>query len=142
MIILIMVMYPAKPGTSFSIVAKMFIYMFFGSLLVIFLHDGVLRYLIDDENQNLKAEAFMQNTTSGGREYDPSYGGLYKPVNPTPASGGSISLPVTVIVSAAEPAPVQVAGSKEVTSVVEGGMVTGGAPAKWKPLPAAKNPYK
>ncbi len=145
MVLLIMVMYPAKTGTSFSIVVKMFIYMFFGSLLVIFLHDGVVRYIMEDERQNLAADSFMQNATQGGREYDPSYGSLYKPINPMsrPSVSGSdeddhhaeqASMPVL--------APTPPPAKTPIVSIAESSVVTGGAPAKWKPRPPEKNPYR
>jgi hypothetical protein len=82
MILLIMFMYPAKPGTSFAVIAKMFVYMFFSSLLVIFLHDGVIKYMMEEESAALDADDFMQNTTMRGRLADPAYGGLYKTISP------------------------------------------------------------
>lgn len=84
MILLIMFMYPAKSGTSFVVVAKMFIYMCFGSLLIIFLHDGVLKYMMEEQFTTRDSEHFMQNTTMQGRISDPSYSDLYKPISPQP----------------------------------------------------------
>lgn len=40
-VILIMFIYPAKPGTSFVVVVKIFIYMFGAAAALIFLHDGI-----------------------------------------------------------------------------------------------------
>lgn len=80
MVLLITVMYPAKKGTPFSIVAKMFVYMFFGTLLVIFLHDSVLKFMLEEERAAVESESFMKNTTIEDR--DPVYGSLYTPIKP------------------------------------------------------------
>lgn len=40
-IVLIMFIYPAKSGTSFVVVVKIFIYMFAASAALIFIHDGI-----------------------------------------------------------------------------------------------------
>jgi hypothetical protein len=84
MILLIMIMYPAKSGTPFSIIAKMFIYMFFGTALIIFLHDSVLKYMIQEEGDADSDVNIMRNTTSEGRVADPAYASLYTPINPVP----------------------------------------------------------
>lgn len=89
MILIIMFMYPAKAGTPFYIVMKMFVYMFFGSLLIVFLHDGVIKYLFEEEHQEKRNEVFMQNTTAEGRDFDPVYSTNYKPIKPN--LPGSIS---------------------------------------------------
>lgn len=57
--------------------------MFFGSLLIVFLHDGVLKYMIDEDNETERQKAFMQNVNAEGREFDPSYAGNYQPIKPT-----------------------------------------------------------
>ncbi len=82
MMLIVMFMYPAKSGTPFTIVAKMFVYMFFGTLLVIFLHDGVVKYMMEENFSARDAEAFMQNTTMQGRTMDPSYADMYRPIAP------------------------------------------------------------
>jgi hypothetical protein len=71
MILLIMVMYPSKPGTPFSVLCKMFIYMFLSSMLVIFLHDGVIKYMYDEQNKDNFNEEFINGTES--TERDPTY---------------------------------------------------------------------
>ncbi len=96
MILLIMFMYPAKAGTSGFVIAKMFIYMFFGALMVIFLHDGVMKHIFEEEYAEKESEDFMQNTTSQGRIADPAYADMYKPVSPiinpnTTTPGSSLS---------------------------------------------------
>ena len=82
MILLIMFMYPAKAGTPFSVVIKIFIYMFFGTLLIVFLHDNVLKYITEEELSAKESGYFMQNTTINGRSADPSFSSMYKVVSP------------------------------------------------------------
>ncbi len=82
MVLSIMFMYPAKAGTPFSVLAKLFVYMFFGTMLIVFLHDGVIKYIIEEEYTEKDNEYFMQNTTLEGRRADPSYSGMYKIVSP------------------------------------------------------------
>jgi hypothetical protein len=67
MILIIMIMYPAKSGTSFSVVLKMFFYMFIGSLVVLFLHDGIIKHMIEEEYQSDSSDVLMRGTTSIGR---------------------------------------------------------------------------
>ncbi len=98
MVVLIMIMYPAKSGTSISIVLKMFVYMLFGSLLIVFLHDGVIKYMNDEKLEAAASSSFMQNTTMEGRQYDPAYGSTYKLINPDQAravtGGQSVTQPI------------------------------------------------
>ena len=61
MMLLIMLMYPAKSGTSFSVIFKLFVYMFLGSLFVVFLHDGVLTYMIKEEHSKNNSDALIQD---------------------------------------------------------------------------------
>lgn len=82
MCLLIMVMYPAKSGTPFSIVIKMFVYMMFGSLLIIFLHDGVLKYMFKEELDANEADDFMNNVNQEGRVSDPTYSISHRQINP------------------------------------------------------------
>lgn len=136
MIILIMIMYPAKSGTSFTVVLKMFVYMFFGSLLVIFLHDGVVRYITEESHNEKQAEAFMQNITQTGRVADPSYASMYKPIIPAQNTTQVSPANVPSTTGAAEHEEEQLPITyTEVPTL-------GGAPAKWKPRPATQNPYK
>lgn len=78
MMALIMILYPAKKGTPFFLVGKMFVYMFFISWLVIFLHDSVLRYTFDEDKQKDSSHDFIHHMTNN----DPVYGN-YTPVQPT-----------------------------------------------------------
>jgi hypothetical protein len=82
MVLLIMIMYPAKSGTSLSVVFKMFIYMFMGTLLVVFLHDGVIKYMIREEIENKQYEEVVNNATKFGGDADPVYGSSYKIIQP------------------------------------------------------------
>ena len=43
MVLIIMVFYPAKSGTGFYVLIKIFIYMFGGTFLLMFIHDGLLK---------------------------------------------------------------------------------------------------
>jgi len=108
MIILIMVMYPAKSGTPFSILMKMFIYMVFGTLLIVFLHDSVLKFTIVEELEGKEADAFMQNATLYGRQQDPSYGSLYREIIP---SNQSVQINQPAQIPAQIPAPAQTPAS-------------------------------
>lgn len=155
MILLIMVMYPAKSGTSFTVVLKMFVYMFFGSLLVVFLHDGVIKYMMEEDKNEQQSLEFMQNMTQSGRLYDPSYAPLYKPIditNPT-VSGGQPGGGLFTIQPVQTNPPIQinppVQESPPVPSVIPTQYVMssieptlGGSPPKWKAKPAEKNPYQ
>lgn len=143
MILLIMVMYPAKSGTSFSVVVKMFIYMFFGSLLVIFLHDGVVRYLAEEDRNEKQADAFMQNITQTGRTADPSYASMYKPIAPqttAQTTSQTVAQPSTTGAAEPETTPSQIPDTFVVSDRPHS--VSGGAPARWKPRPTALNPYR
>ena len=85
MIMLVMIMYPAKAGTSFSIVAKMFVYMLFGSMLIIFLHDGILRHTFEEEIHD-QAE---NDIVTGGTITDLVYGVGRQPIDPSGNSNQS-----------------------------------------------------
>ena len=67
-VLLIMIMYPAKKGTPFSVICKLFIYMFFCSLLVIFLHDSVLKFSFEEQEQEKEDNDFMKGTTQEGKD--------------------------------------------------------------------------
>lgn len=59
MVLLIMIMYPARKNTQLSVLCKMFIYMFFSSLLIVFLHDGVIKTMYDEELQSSEENNMM-----------------------------------------------------------------------------------
>jgi hypothetical protein len=120
MIVLIMIMYPAKSGTPFSVVFKMFLYMFGITLLVVFLHDGILKYVFEEEASSKSSENFMRGTTIEGRQNDPAYGNSYIMVNPqapqsTPIQGRGepqykiqyVNRPVSGTFQEMQPAPLQ-----------------------------------
>jgi hypothetical protein len=156
MVVLIMIMYPAKSGTSISVVLKMFVYMLFGSLLIVFLHDGVIKYMNDEKLEAAASSSFMQNTTMEGRQYDPAYGSTYKLINPDQAravtgghtviqptgqlgSGGQSvisQIPTTVNPMTAS---ANTLSSQSPTSDVYN--VTGGRLYGGKPPPARPNPF-
>ena len=72
MVLLIMIMYPAKKHTPVSVLLKMFIYMFFGTMLIVFLHDGVIKTMYDEEQQNSEADDLMSgvNITNADAVYN------------------------------------------------------------------------
>ncbi len=135
MVLLIMIMYPAKSGTPFSVIAKMFIYMLFSSMLVIFLHDGVIKYMFEEELQEQKDDAIITGGTSG----DLVYGAAHTLVNPNshnttnnnqvnshryrinPNEDHEALSPIASPTSAKS-----AKGGEEITSIAEGGSVTGG----------------
>lgn len=133
MILLVMFMYPAKSGTPFSIVAKMFIYMFFGSLLVIFLHDGVIKFMMEEDFAAKDSDAFMQNSTMQGRMADPAYADLYKTVSPQVQQ----TSPQTQAQLNQTSAPTPLAQTE--TDTIRGGSIGGLMPIK--PNRNQRNPY-
>jgi len=145
MIILIMVMYPAKKGTPFTVIAKMFLYMTFSSLLVIFLHDGVIKFMAEEERELQLSEAFMRNITEEGRSRDPVYGNVYRPINPVPPQLPPQPQPVQPSPPPPQPEtqPVPVKGGTDmVISAVEGGAITGGRVLRGPAPPRyTANPY-
>jgi hypothetical protein len=145
MVLLIMIMYPAKAGTPFSVVAKMFVYMLFSSMLVIFLHDGVIKYMFEEEMQEQKEDAIITGGTTGDLVYNASNtfvspyrnnsntaqtsnensgSNTSQPISPhgyriNPNNNESVESPVASPMAA-------VTEKQEITSIVEGGPVTGG----------------
>ncbi len=140
MMLLIMFLYPAKPGTSFSVVFKMFVYMFFSSLLVIFLHDGVIKYMMEEDLTSKDSEDFMRNTTMQGRLSDPSYAQMYKPIQPTiqtPATHNDRSIIQTTPTVVTRPETETKVVENPVTDTIMGGGYLGGT----KPNRGNLNPY-
>lgn len=96
MILLIMFMYPAKSGTSFSVVFKMFVYMYFITLGLLFLHDSFVRHIAIEECSAHDTKLFMQNVSS-----DPD--SLYTPdptlvsVKPSQGNVTSVQSPRTTV---------------------------------------------
>lgn len=83
MLLLVMIMYPAKPGTGVLLLFKMFLYMFFGSLIVVFLHDSVLKHMFEENHTANVSSDFMRGTI----QKDPAYGDSHYEVKPTLGSG-------------------------------------------------------
>ena len=67
MVTLIALFYPAKRGTSFFILVKLFVYMFISSMVIVFLHDSVVKSIRDDEQENKNMTDMMNGLTTGGR---------------------------------------------------------------------------
>jgi len=137
MMLLVMIFYPAKPGTGFGIVARMGLYMFFSTLLIVFLHDSVLKYIFEDKAQIANNDDIMRGVTMGGR--NPVYGAEYQNV-----VGGGLSEPAVVHIDGGEDGgsdddePSTPEKPAYGGSIVEGGHgVLGGRP----PPPKGGNPY-
>lgn len=64
MLLLVMIIYPAKSGTPISVLCKLFIYMFFGSLAFIFLHDGIIKNFFEEEELERQENDILQGTNS------------------------------------------------------------------------------
>lgn len=146
MVLLIMFMYPAKSGTPFSVLAKLFVYMVFGTILIIFLHDSVLTHLVEERINEKNDEYFMQNTTIQGRMADPAYAGMYKRISPsspvavaTPTMAQQASAPASI---PAMQSSVPANASLPATDVIMGGF-TCGSPMPIKPNRSMHmNPYQ
>lgn len=115
MILLIMIFYPAKSGTPASVLFKMFVYMFFSTLLVVFLHDAVKKYTYDNEKNEEDQEILTTNVTGNGRNNNPAYVGgnnvvtpftnrnVYTPYQQAPYQGPVVPTTVTMDTLPASP---------------------------------------
>jgi len=90
MILLIMMMYPAKSGTSLLIIVKLFIYMFMFTLLIVFLHDGVLKYAMKENVESETDSSFIKNTATMGGDV------VYHNYNNINPAAGAYSKPTTI----------------------------------------------
>jgi len=77
MIFIIMIFYPAKRGTGFIVLARMFLYMTFTTLFVIFLHDSILKYQFEDNDVVASNDDLMRGITDKNVAYQ------FKPIEPT-----------------------------------------------------------
>jgi hypothetical protein len=66
--LLIMFIYPAKEGTPMSILCKLFIYSFCGTLIIVFLHDGIIKHMFDEKEQKKLDIDIMQGTNINNRD--------------------------------------------------------------------------
>jgi hypothetical protein len=127
MVLLIMIMYPAKAGTPFSVIAKMFVYMLFSSMLVIFLHDSILKHMYEEEEHEDREDSIILGSTTP----DVVYGATYRPINP------NSSLQQQRLLQQNTPQQntpqqntnliQQIPARQEIISVAEGGPITGGS---------------
>lgn len=79
-ILLLMVYYPAKKGTSLLIPFKIFLYTFLSSFLIVFLHDSVIKHTISQEYKQFADEELIGGLNHENRD------GIYNntaPVKPT-----------------------------------------------------------
>jgi len=135
MILIIMIMYPAKSGTSISVIFRMFLYMFGISVVLIFLHDGITKYRWQEDREHVEANDFIKNMTVSGRQADPVYGTNYTMVNPgITGKGESDTKNESIDTGTSNLVP-----SSSVESYVEGGvdqiLVGGKPPESTKPNP-------
>lgn len=79
--LIIMVMYPAKRDTPASTLIKMFIYIFLASMTLIFMHDSILKHNINEHDKQLSNDSIMRNATIGGM--DVVYGSSYETIKPS-----------------------------------------------------------
>lgn len=132
MVILIMFMYPAKSGTSMLVLVKLFVYMLLGTVLVVFLHDSVIKYTIEEEEVRRSRQELFSGVTPDGRIANPVSRDQLVPaidVNKTASVlGGVQQVPIQV------PVPIQ---PPEVTPDVLGGRVV----RAMRPPPYKPNPY-
>ena len=84
-ILLIMVLYPAKSGTSIVVVFKLFIYIFMASVSFIFIHDSILKKNIAVKYGQGESMDFIRGITTGGR--DPVYSHGYIQIKPSTYGG-------------------------------------------------------
>lgn len=81
MVLIIMVFYPAKPGTSFYILVKIFVYMFTGTLLLVFLHDGILKDQYENTAHDLDLNDMVTNVTGKNSNSRMAFGASeHKPI--------------------------------------------------------------
>ena len=80
-VLIIMIMYPAKAGTKFTIFAKMMIYIYFSVLLVLFLHDSIIKYRVkEDLEKNIEEDGMIRMTADDDVIYNT------KRINPLPTN--------------------------------------------------------
>jgi hypothetical protein len=80
MILLIMFLYPAKPNTSVYVLFKIFVYMYGGTLLLVFLHDGILKEHMRHLEKSTDYDDIVTNLTNktGGSSLAFSGGGHHQ----------------------------------------------------------------
>ena len=77
-LILIMIIYPCQKGTPYWVLGKLGLYIFVGSLVILFIHDGVLYSTIKKEIKGGESDAFISSI--GGDNV--VFGGEAMPVKP------------------------------------------------------------
>jgi hypothetical protein len=82
MVLIIMVFYPAKPGTSFYILVKIFVYMFTGTLLLVFLHDGILKDQYENTAHDLDLNDMVTNVTGKNSNSRMAFGAAEHSIKP------------------------------------------------------------
>jgi len=80
MMLLVIILYPAHPNTSFITVLKLFMYMFLGSLVVVFLHNSVIKYYYEEKHNNAASLDIIRGINANNR--DAVYGN-YQSIQPS-----------------------------------------------------------
>lgn len=68
LLMIIMVFYPAKENTPIKIIFKVGLYSFLSSLLILFLHDGIIKSNLSNDKINENNEKIIQNLTNKNRD--------------------------------------------------------------------------
>jgi hypothetical protein len=68
LLLIIMIFYPAKENTSVKIIFKVGLYSFLSSLLILFLHDGIIKSNLSNDKISENNEKIIQNLTNKNRD--------------------------------------------------------------------------
>jgi hypothetical protein len=68
LLMIIMIFYPAKENTPIKIIFKVGLYSFLSSLLILFLHDGIIKSNLSNDKINENNEKIIQNLTNKNRD--------------------------------------------------------------------------
>lgn len=98
-IVLIMMIYPCKKGTSLTVIGKLTLYIFLSVLMIIFVHDGVLYKDSVEKLGDDKTSDFINNIT----KEDVVYGGDSVVVSPTIGSDINNESTADAVVSGGSP---------------------------------------
>lgn len=110
-VIIIMVMYPAKKNTPLSLVFKMSIYIFLTTMLLLFLHDGIIKYLYDEEYQEKSNNEILRGVDMEDKDVVYNSTSMINPA--MQSTNQSIQSPVQ--------SPVQSPIQSPVRNIIEGG---------------------
>ena len=82
MILIVMIFYPAKSGTGIYVLVKIFMYMCVSSIILVFLHDGILKDQFINASKEADLSEMVANVTDKGSNSRIAFGGAgHKPVS-------------------------------------------------------------